>query len=106
MRVAAHTPEKPYLLYPPLKVDHPDWLVGDHVKRSRQGRWSSVDYACPEIRELAFRFASPALRPFAASLISAISQNRIRLSRWLRLRADFPVAAAECPHRNCAVGRK
>ncbi len=52
----AHTPEKPYLLYPPLKVDHPDWLVGDHVKRTRIGRWSSVDYARQEIRDLAFGY--------------------------------------------------
>jgi hypothetical protein len=53
---AEYRPDKPYLLYPPLKVEHPDWLVGDPVKRSRFGRWSSVDYARPEIRDLAFRF--------------------------------------------------
>lgn len=53
---AAYRSDKPFLLYPPLKVDHPDWLVGDPVKRSRYGRWSSVDYARPEIRDLAFRF--------------------------------------------------
>jgi len=53
---AEYRPDKPYLLYPPLKLDHPDWLVGDPVKRSRYGRWSSVDYARPEIRDLAFRF--------------------------------------------------
>ncbi|MBM3858920.1 MAG: hypothetical protein FJ395_04635 [Verrucomicrobia bacterium] len=53
---AAYRPDKPYLLYPQLKLDHPDWLVGDPIKRSRYGRWSSVDYARPEIRDLAFRF--------------------------------------------------
>jgi len=53
---AEYRPDKPYLLYPPLKVEHPDWLVGDPVNRSRFGRWSSVDYARPEIRNLAFRF--------------------------------------------------
>lgn len=53
---AEYRPDKPYLLYPPLKMEHPDWLVGDPVKRSRHGRWSSVDYARPEIRDLAFRF--------------------------------------------------
>jgi len=53
---AEYRPDKPYLLYPPLKMEHPDWLVGDPVKRSRHGRWSSVDYARPEIRNLAFRF--------------------------------------------------
>ncbi len=52
----AYRPDRPYLLYPPLKVQHPDWLVGDPIKRTPYGRWSSVDYARPEIRDLAFRF--------------------------------------------------
>ena len=52
----SHRPEKPYFLFPPLKVEHPEWLVGDHVKRTPHGRWSSVDYARPEIRDLAFQF--------------------------------------------------
>ena len=52
----AHRPDKPYLLFPPFKVEHPDWLVGDPVKRTPHGRWSSVDYARPEIRDLAFRY--------------------------------------------------
>jgi len=51
-----HRPDKPYFLFPPLKSEHPDWLVGDPVRRTRCGRWSSVDYARPEIRDLAFRF--------------------------------------------------
>lgn len=53
---AAHQPDKPFLLYPKLKVEHPDWLVGNGHDRTRYGRWSSVDYARPEIRELAFRY--------------------------------------------------
>lgn len=52
----AHRPEKPYFLFPQLKKDHPDWLVGSHLKRQPQGRWSSVDYARPEIRDLAFQY--------------------------------------------------
>ena len=60
----AHTPEKPYLLFPPLKSDHPEWLVGDHVKRTPQGRWSSVDYARPEIRDLAFEFIEEVCRNY------------------------------------------
>ncbi len=53
---AAHRPDKPYLLFPPLKAQHPDWLVGNPVQRTPFGRWSSVDYARPEIRDLALRF--------------------------------------------------
>ncbi|NUQ01059.1 MAG: hypothetical protein HUU35_14515, partial [Armatimonadetes bacterium] len=52
----AHRPDKPYLLYPPLKEQHPEWLVGDWLKPTPHGRWSSVDYGRPEVRELAFRY--------------------------------------------------
>lgn len=52
----SHHPDRPYLLYPKLKEEHPEWLVGDHVKRTPKGRWSSVNYALPEVRDLAFKF--------------------------------------------------
>ncbi len=61
---AAYRPDKPFLLYPQLKLDHPEWLVGDPVKRSRYGRWSSVDYARPEIRDLAFRYIEEVCRNY------------------------------------------
>jgi len=60
----AHRPEKPYFLFPPLKCEHPEWLVGDHVKRTPHGRWSSVDYARPEIRDLAFGFIEEVCRDY------------------------------------------
>ena len=60
----AHSPEKPYLLYPPLKVEHPEWLVGSHEKRTPHGRWSSVDYSQPEIRDLAFGFIDEVCRNY------------------------------------------
>ncbi|MGC9317993.1 MAG: family 10 glycosylhydrolase [Armatimonadota bacterium] len=52
----AYRPDRPYLLYPPLKEEHPEWLVGNWQDRTPYGRWSSVDYARPEIRDLAFGF--------------------------------------------------
>lgn len=61
---AEYRPDKPYLLYPPLKEQNPGWLVGDPVKRTRYGRWSSVDYAQPEIRDLAFRFIEEVCRNY------------------------------------------
>ena len=60
----SHRPEKPYFLFPPLKEEHPDWLVGDHVKQTPHGRWSSVDYARPEIRDLAFGFIEEVCRNY------------------------------------------
>ena len=47
-----------------LKYEHPEWLVGDCVKRTPFGRWSSVDYARPEIRDLAFRFIEEVCRGY------------------------------------------
>lgn len=53
---AAHRPEKPYPLFPSLKAQHPEWLIGSLTNLPKQGTWSSVDYARPEIRDLAFRY--------------------------------------------------
>jgi hypothetical protein len=61
---AEYSPQKPYLLYPKLKMDHPDWLVGNPINRSRYGRWSSVDYAVPEIRQLAFSYIEEVCRNY------------------------------------------
>ena len=61
---AAHETEKPYFLFPPLKYEHPEWLVGDEVKRTPYGRWSSVDYSRPEIRDLAFGFIEEVCRNY------------------------------------------
>lgn len=61
---AAHRPDKPFLLWPKLKEDHPDWLVGDCTNRTPHGRWSSVDYARPEVRELAFRYLEEVCRGY------------------------------------------
>lgn len=59
-----HRPEKPFLLYPPLKEEHPDWLVGEPVKRTPFGRWSSVDYGRAEVRDLAFRYIEEVCRNY------------------------------------------
>lgn len=45
----------PYMV-PKLKKDHPEWLVASKEKRSKVGGWTAVDYARPEIRDLAFQF--------------------------------------------------
>jgi hypothetical protein len=43
------------LLIPKLKVDHPEWLMGTKDQPPKRGTWSAVDYARPEIRDLARR---------------------------------------------------
>lgn len=39
-----------------LKNEHPEYLLGSIDKRPKHGAWSAVNYALPEIRELAFRY--------------------------------------------------
>ena len=58
----AHRPEKPYPLFPPLKHEHPEWMIGTLENRPRYGSWTSVDYTLPEIRDLAFRYIEEVCR--------------------------------------------
>jgi hypothetical protein len=53
---AAHTQDSPYPLFPALKKEHPEYLIGSQENRPPYGAWSAVNYAVDEIRELAFRF--------------------------------------------------
>jgi len=43
-------------LFPPIKQEHPDWLMGTKDKRPENGGWTAIDYGRPEVRDLAFRF--------------------------------------------------
>ncbi|MBG86733.1 MAG: hypothetical protein CMO80_07520 [Verrucomicrobiales bacterium] len=49
---AAHRHDKPYFLFPKLKEQHPEWLVGPQ-SGTPYGRWSSVNYALPAVRDYA-----------------------------------------------------
>lgn len=52
----AHSPDKPYPLFPPLKAEHPEYLIGSLDNKPKYGQWSAVDYGRPEVRELAFEY--------------------------------------------------
>lgn len=39
-----------------LKQEHPEYLLGGYREKLKHGSWSGVNYALPEIRELAFRY--------------------------------------------------
>jgi len=53
----------PYL-HPKFKLDHPEYLVGSRDKFPKHGTWTSVDYAQPEVRDLAFRFFEEVCQKF------------------------------------------
>ncbi|MEA1950066.1 MAG: family 10 glycosylhydrolase [Planctomycetota bacterium] len=40
-------------LFPPIKREHPEWLVSNKKKRSKHGGWSAMDFARPQVRDLA-----------------------------------------------------
>ncbi len=89
---SAYHPDRPYLLYPPLKVEHPEWLVGDPIRRTPYGRWSSVNYAVPEIRELAFRYLDEVCRGYD---IDGIEMDFFRHLCYFPNTANGGVATAE-----------
>ena len=53
----------PYLR-PGFKLEHPEYLVGSVEKHPPHGTWSSVNYAVPQVRELAYRFFEEVCRKF------------------------------------------
>ncbi|HUT93648.1 MAG TPA: hypothetical protein VMY37_29560 [Thermoguttaceae bacterium] len=53
----------PYLR-PKFKLDHPEYLVGARDRPPKCGTWTSVDYAQPEVRDLAFRFFGEVCQTF------------------------------------------
>ena len=52
------------LMFPELKKAHPEFLVASRKKRSKVGGWSAVDYARPEIRDLAFAYVEEVCRNY------------------------------------------
>jgi len=40
----------------PLKLAHPEWLIGTPQQRPKFGGWSAVDFTLPEIRDLAVKY--------------------------------------------------
>ncbi|MCP4641975.1 MAG: family 10 glycosylhydrolase, partial [bacterium] len=43
-------------LFPPIKKEHPEWVIGTKENRPKNGGYTAIDFAVPEVRDLAFRF--------------------------------------------------
>lgn len=65
--------------------------------------WITLLWALKKGRELSVRLASPAMRPLARRVVTAVSNNRLRLSRWLRLAPETTGVTDECTDGTCAV---
>lgn len=51
-------------MFPPLKKEHPEWLMGSADHRPKNGAWTAVDYGRPEIRDLAFQYIEEVCRNY------------------------------------------
>ena len=67
------------------------------------GAWITVLWALEKGRELSLRLASPAMRPLARHIVTGVSANRLRLSRWLRLKPDMFLGVNTCETGTCSV---
>jgi hypothetical protein len=53
---AAHSKDQPFYLWTKFKENNPQFLFGEIGERLPNGRWSSVDFAHKEIRDLCVQF--------------------------------------------------
>ncbi len=83
-----HTPR----LLPRLKKENPGYLLGDGGKAPVYGRWTGVDYAHPEVRELAFRYFEEVCRKFD---IDGIELDFFRKLTFFRHERNEPAGREE-----------
>ncbi len=69
--------------------------------------WLTCLWATHRYQEWAFRLAGPAMQPLVRTAVHLISENRLGLSQWLRLRTDGELAAEiqALPQAGCADDR-
>jgi len=79
-------------MFPGVEAFNPDEklvvIADDGSVWRGDGAWITLLWALPSGRELSLKLSSPALRPLARRVVTAVSSNRLTLSRWLNLRPD------------------
>ncbi len=104
--VALHTPDLA-LRFPGVESFHPEEklvvIADDGSVWRGDSAWIMLLWALESGRELSFKMASPALRPLAQRVVTAVSTNRLKLSRWFGLSADSLPPAQDCRDGNCRV---
>lgn len=73
------------------------------------GAWLTCLWTTCNYRDWSYRFASPALQPVVGKIVRLISENRLTLSRLMRLESPAAMAAAltslpdpGCETRSCS----
>ena len=95
------------LRFPGIETFHPQEqliVVSDTGDLWRgESAWITILWALREYREWAARLAHPSLRPFARRACALVSQNRYRVSDWLRRAShrDLHAQLAAQPEEDC-----
>ena len=80
-------------VWPGLEALHPEreLVVVDDANGVYQGAdaWLMCLYALEGYREWSFRLAHPLLKPRVESVVAAVAERRIELSRWFRLDTEM-----------------
>jgi len=69
--------------------------------------WLTCLWATREYRNWAFRMAAPALLPFVKKAVHLLSENRLTLSRLMKLQTDVALASAilSMPEAECETSK-
>lgn len=99
---SVHRPSKPYHRWSKLKENHPEYLVGSYKKRPKlaANRWTAVNYAHPEVRELAFRYIEEVCKNYDIDgidldffrhflLFKSVANGKYASTEELKMMTDF-----------------
>lgn len=104
--VPLHTPDLPQR-FPGVEAFKPEEklvvIANDGLVWRGDSAWLMLLWTLESGRELSYKMASPTLRPLAQRVVTAVSMNRIKLSRWFGLSADSLPPVEECRDGNCGV---
>ncbi len=79
----AHKPDKEYPLFPELKARNPHYMIGTYRKRPKHGSWTSVNYALPEIRDLAFKYIEEVCKNYDVDGIELDFRRHLSYFSWV-----------------------
>ncbi len=68
--------------------------------------WITLLWALHDGRELSLKLSSPTLRPLARRMVTLVSNHRLRLSQWLRLKPKLAKDAESCSNGSCTINQK
>lgn len=101
-----HSPALSWM-FPGINCFHPEEklvvIADDGSLWQGDSAWITLLWSLKSGREWSLKLAAPALRPLARRVVAAVSQNRLKLSRWLKLSADSLPPENNCRDGSCKL---